>query len=186
MVTRGVRPDGLTSIRPGYGWADLPGKLPVTNVIPPSSVLLHRTDVPVFDQDLAVQEDWDAWLHLLSTGVSFACTETGTLGYVKDLVEADSSTVRAGREAAEMARFVSGYQRITQRYPAPSSAVAENRARWREIQRDWVRLLHAGRALVPSYYEDELARLFGQPHAEECCEFDFSGALGGQYQTPRE
>ncbi|QUQ65337.1 glycosyltransferase family A protein [Kutzneria sp. CA-103260] len=160
----------------GFGWSDVTDKLPVTNVIPPSSVLVRRGLLPGFDERLPVQEDWEAWLCLLDRGVVPMCTDVVTVGYVKNVAAATSSTVRSALDADALRPFVDGHRLLCQRHGRFPAAIAERRLRWRARLSSWMDTLARGGQLPPDYYESALASAFGPPVTRRCCEFDFAAA----------
>lgn len=161
----------------GFGWHDVRDKLPITNVIPPSAVLIRASVVPRFDKALPVQEDWDAWLNLVTLGIIPACTEHITVGYVKDLYSASSSTVQGGLDPEALQVFIDTYGKLCAKHNQFPDSVMAGRQHWRRQQMSWLNLLHHGQQLPPDYYEAALAQMFGPPITMRCCDFNFAAVL---------
>lgn len=165
-----------------FGWHFNEAQLQVANTIIPSSVILRRAGRPiVFDENLNVQEDWEAWLCLLSRGERLKYTGHATSAYSKDTIAPRSATVRASCELEVLRYFARGYDALCYRYPTAEQATLDARRRMRDRYQNWQTMLIAGMSLPVNYYEMSLAEEFGDASAFQCC--SLSNAL---YRELRE
>jgi glycosyltransferase involved in cell wall biosynthesis len=171
-IVRTEGPDGRVNVftSPGFGWHFSETQLQVANIIVPSSALLRHSGNPIiFDENLSVQEDWEAWLRLLSRGERLEYTGQATTAYAKDVIASHSSTVRASCELDMLRNFAQGYDALCHRYPATNSAVVKGRARMRRQYHNWESVLNSGLLLPINYYEMYLAKQYGDVIAIQCC-----------------
>jgi hypothetical protein len=153
----------------GFGWP--PSTLAISNSIIPSSVVVRRVGTPIFfDPTLRVQEDWDAWLRLMSRGEHLEYTGLISTAYVKDVLRGGSTVVKATHELATLRRFADGFARLCRRHPVTRCDVAEARRRMAARYQDWSEILTSGRTLPVNYYEAALRTELGVATGRVCCD----------------